>query len=737
MTAPSQYFSRRLGRLSIALAVVGATIIVVLGWWAADRIDSTALQRQTQFISLGIIEIEERTALEQDGSAIWDEAVENVRTNNGEWLAENAVEWVSSFFSHDRVYILDPQDRPMRGASQGELLDPDAYLRDKAAVEPIVAELRAQMAKASTGMADSTAAITGLGVLDRRVVAGGEVGIVSARPIVPSSGKVTQAPGSEYLHVSIRLLDADLSATIAEHYSIEALSFESSAPPSAGLASAPLLDRSGRILGFFTWRAYRPAQQLLLDTAPGIGAAGIAGALIVLLLVRSLGRTSAKLERSEAHARYLAFHDSLTKIPNRALFEDRLERALASRRLNGRRLALHFIDLDRFKHVNDSLGHAAGDELVRLAAERLGTLVSEVDTVARIGGDEFAIIQVDTTSVEQVLNLAGRIVAAIAEPFDVSGHEALIGASVGIALAEEPDLAPEDLMRRADVALYEAKAEGRGRYHVFGGDLDLAVRERRALEVDLRAAINDGTGLELVYQPIFRAGGSKVAGVEALVRWNNPTRGRLSPAMFIGLAEERGLIDQLGMWVLREACRFARSSPDLPWVAVNVSPLQFRDERFVERVMAVLSETELSPYRLEIEITEGLLLQNSPKVQETLRLLRATGIRVALDDFGTGYSSISYLRTYGVDKLKIDQSYVAKLGRDLQIDHIVRCIIDLARAMHMQVTAEGVETEEQKEILVGMHCDQLQGYLLSRPLTAEATAQLMASKTLSRERMAS
>ena len=234
-------------------------------------------------------------------------------------------------------------------------------------------------------------------------------------------------------------------------------------------------------------------------------------------------------------------------------------------------------------------------------------------------------------------------------------------------------------------------------------------------------------GLELVYQPIFDARGGSVAGAEALVRWEHPSRGRLSPDTFIGLAEERGLIDQLGMWVLHKACEYAVSS-SIPWVAVNVSPLQFRDEKFAERVFAVLQATGLPARRLEIEITEGLLLQNSPVTQATLMRLRATGIRVALDDFGTGYSSISYLRTHGIDKLKIDQSYTAQLGKDAEIDSIVRSIIDLGRAMHMAVTAEGVETPEQQAILQSIGCDQLQGYLLSRPLPPAGLDDILAAR---------
>jgi diguanylate cyclase (GGDEF)-like protein len=404
-----------------------------------------------------------------------------------------------------------------------------------------------------------------------------------------------------------------------------------------------------------------------------------------------------------------------------------LDQALANMRRGGSKIALHFIDLDRFKHVNDTLGHPSGDELIRQAALRLTSLVDEVDTVARLGGDEFAIVQFDAKDSTEAIALSQRIIDAFAVPFDLSGSQANVGASVGVIVTSDAGVRAEELMRQADIALYGAKDSGRGRYQLFAGELDEAVRERRALEADLRHALATETGLSLVYQPIFQIGASTIAGAEALIRWDHPVLGRLSPATFIGLAEERGLIDQLGLWILRKACMFAIST-DLPWVAVNVSPLQFRDENFAQKVFAVLQETGLAAKRLEIEITEGLLLQNSPLIQSTLRLLRAKGIRVALDDFGTGYSSISYLRTHGIDKLKIDQSFTSQLGKDVEIESIVRSIVDLGRAMHMIVTAEGVETKEQQTMLEHIGCHQLQGYLLARPQPPEQLVALLASQ---------
>ncbi|HEY9012578.1 MAG TPA: bifunctional diguanylate cyclase/phosphodiesterase [Devosia sp.] len=715
--------SRQVSFISATIALLIVTMVGLFGWWAAERIDARSIDSQRRSVNSGVTELGERVVVEQDSSAVWDDAVINLRERNDPWLAENLAEWVSSYFGHDKVYLLDPDDRVIRAVANGERVPDEAYEGDRTAIDPLVRELRRQMAQASKGLADSTKAISGLGVLDRVALDHGQVGIVSVRPVIPGTPLVHQAPGEEYLHVSIRLLDADVSERLAKRFDLDGLVFERAKSPGSDHVSTPVLSESGRIMGFYTWWPYRPAVQLLRETAPAtVGAAVLVG-LVVFALMRRLRRTSAQLEVSERRAKYLAFHDALAAIPNRALFEDRLERALASRRRTRAPLVLHFIDVDRFKHVNDTLGHAAGDELIRQTAQRLRVLVSDADTVARIGGDEFAILQVDVRDVEEALQLSARIVEELGRPFELDGHCAQVGASVGLAMADGPDINAEDLMRHADLALYEAKANGRGRYQLFAGELDTAVKERRALELELRTALVDGTGLELVYQPIFDTHGAELLGAEALVRWTSPTRGRLAPDMFISLAEERGLIDQLGLWVLRNACAYA-SSASVPWVAVNVSPIQFRGEHFADQVLEVLRETGLPAARLELEITEGLLLQNAPNVQQALRKLRAAGLRIALDDFGTGYSSISYLRTYGVDKLKIDRSYIGQLGQDAEVDHIVRCIIELARAMNMKVTAEGVETERQQILLHHMACDQLQGYLLSRPVTAELLEEI-------------
>ncbi|MFD2647660.1 putative bifunctional diguanylate cyclase/phosphodiesterase [Devosia albogilva] len=706
-----------------ALAMLLLVAVAAFGWWAASRIDDEAIAHETRAIRNGIAEVVDRIPTDQETVTVWDDAVLQVRVGDPVWIDDNLTAWVSDYYGHDYVFLLGADDQPLRAAAGGEAVGPEVFA-SFAALAPLVSDLRARMAETSEGLADSTAAVTGLGASDFILLDDGRVAAASVRPVIPSTDRVSQAPGSEAIHISVRLLDQDLLAEIADRYDIHDLTFEAGATTIADRAAIPVSNSAGRILGVLAWEPREPAFQLIRDTAPVMLGSVVMAGLGLLLLLGRLRSTSNQLETTQARASFLAFHDPLTGIPNRALFEDRLEQALANARRTGSSLAVHYIDLDHFKHVNDTLGHPAGDQLIRQAARRLCDLVEEVDTVARLGGDEFAVIQFETTHPEAE-EMSQRIVAALEEPFELDGHTARCGGSVGVVVTDASQ-SPEEILRQADIALYEAKGNGRGRAQLFAGELGDAVRERRMLELDLRMALLNDTGLELVYQPIFEASTGEMAGAEALVRWEHATRGRMSPATFIPLAEERGLIDMLGFWVMRQACAYAVAT-GLPWVAVNVSPVQFRDERFAERVFEILAETGLKPKRLELEITEGLLLQNSPMVQETLRHLRASGIRVALDDFGTGYSSISYLRNHGVDKLKIDQSFTAQLGKDAEIESIMRSIIDLGRAMHMKVTAEGVETEQQQQMLQEMGCNQLQGYLLSRPLTSERLAEQFAA----------
>ena len=420
--------------------------------------------------------------------------------------------------------------------------------------------------------------------------------------------------------------------------------------------------------------------------------------------------------QTEAHVHFLAYHDSLTGLANRAQFERDLSE-LTDRAALGTPATLVLIDLDRFKHINDTLGHVAGDDLLRQLANRLFQLIGPAGTLARLGGDEFAIL-LSGPAAGAAESICAAIQLQFGQPFRLFDDPAFITASFGIA-PWQPGSDAFSMLREADIALYEAKARGRARWQVFAAPMAETVEEKRRIEQDLRRALTGGGELTLEYQPIFAADSRSVVGAEALVRWQHPERGRLSPDIFIGVAEERGLIEKLGEWVFEEACRTLAQSP-IPWIAVNVSPVELRSRRFVDRVIEQLSARQIDPHRLQLEITEGVLLDTSEATEAGLARLRDAGIRLALDDFGTGYSSLNYLRRYNVDKLKIDRSFVGQLGESGDAEVIVRTIIDLARSLNMKVTAEGVATEQQRDYLMARGCHELQGFLLSEPLPLDA-----------------
>jgi len=419
-------------------------------------------------------------------------------------------------------------------------------------------------------------------------------------------------------------------------------------------------------------------------------------------------------ERAQQQISHMARHDALTNLPNRTLFRERLERALHLGK-RGDQLAVYCLDLDHFKEINDSLGHPVGDALLREVARRLSECVTDDDTVARLGGDEFAIVQFcqgcdpSTSSA-----LASRLVERIAEPYDLAGHQLVIGVSIGVSLSPDDGNNPDQLLKNADLALYRAKADGRGTYRFFEAGMDARAQARRMLELDLRAALRRQE-FEIHYQPIVDIAGDRTVAFEALVRWNHPERGRIAPNNFIPLAEETGLILPLGEWVLRHACAEAAGWSDPVMVAVNLSPLQFKNPNLTATVMGALKASGLPASRLELEITESVLLQNSEATLEVLHELRAQGVRISLDDFGTGYSSLSYLRSFPFDKIKIDRSFVQELASRDDSMAIVRAVTGLGRSLGIVTTAEGVETEEQLDLLRREGCTQAQGYLFSPP----------------------
>lgn len=459
---------------------------------------------------------------------------------------------------------------------------------------------------------------------------------------------------------------------------------------------------------------------------------GIAAILILVgvILILLLNRHNRLLGDAHEELHVLAHQDALTGLPNRVVLRNQLEQALASKRPNGRTIAVSYLDLDHFKDVNDSFGHETGDELLKAVAERLQDCIPAVEgqvrnLISRFGGDEFAILQTGIRRPDESAALASRIVEALREPFSVNGQEIFIGTSIGIALAQGP-VTSSQILKHADMALYHAKADGRGTFRFFELDMDAQLQARRALEVDLRKAMGAGE-FELFYQPQINIKANEIGGYEALLRWRHPERGLVSPAEFIPVMEDTGLISPLGDWIIEQACKDAATWPRNIRVAVNLSPVQFRSRGVMQSVGRALAASGLAPERLELEITESVLLQDTEMTVSMLHQLRSLGVRIAMDDFGTGYSSLSYLRRFPFDKIKIDQSFVREMSQRADCLAIVQSVANLGASLGMPTVAEGIETEDQLRQVQSAGCTDAQGYYFGRPRPARDLVHTLAA----------
>ena len=525
--------------------------------------------------------------------------------------------------------------------------------------------------------------------------------------------------------VAVKFIDAEFLADIASRLQLPNLRiFKADAAPSTDHIHA-IADNYGQTIARLAWTPKQPGAEIVHNVVPFIAVALAGFALLAAFVLRYMRRTAAAIAAGESRLRHLAMHDPLCGLPNRIFFGERLEAVIDEVQAGSSPAAVFYIDLDHFKDVNDTLGHPVGDELICNVTLRLSRTLRGGDLVARLGGDEFAVISSIGDDSEKMMMIAQRIIAALCAPYSIGGQNIVIGASIGIAVIDRNCAGAADILRYADMALYRAKNEGRNRACIYDAAMDADLSSRKLLEGDLREAIEHDR-LQLLYQPIVNKSGETVVGVEALCRWTHPIRGEIAPAEFIAAAEHSGLIIELGAWVLRRACTDGKAWPGLT-VSVNVSPMQFRRSDFVEVVERTLAETAFDPARLELELTESVLIGNVDTAEAGMLRLKALGVRLALDDFGTGYSSLLYLRRLPFDKLKIDRSFVLAIEKAADAASIVHAVVSLGRGLGMKVTAEGVETADQQLFLRAAGVHFMQGYRFGKAVSAaEISARLRA-----------
>jgi diguanylate cyclase len=706
----------------VAVAIVCVVVAVLT---SAQRADEVSFNREQQLIHQAIADHGARVLRQVESVAATPRATIAIRLNyETPWIQRHVGGWLQTYFGHDVEVVVDGSDQTQftqfRTPAGAPSIDPGGdlaasldLLRGRlSALPPGTLDVVANQDPHRPGR--STAFIQRFH---------GRPAIVAAVAVGADADLSAGNQGAPIVF-SVKYIDEDMLREIGNDLQLSGLHEIDPAAPSGGNL-IELADAQGAPIARFTWKPTTPGRQVVISVAPFIAVALGGFALLVALVMRYMRRTTAAIAAGESQLRHLAMHDPVCGLPNRIYFGERLETVISDVRGGGATAAIFYIDLDHFKDVNDTLGHHIGDELILNVTQRLSRILRGNDLVARLGGDEFAIITSCASDSYSLQAIAGRIISAVCAPYSISGHNIIIGASIGIAVIDRRARDAADILRYADMALYRAKNEGRNRACIYDAAMDADLSNRKLLEGDLLHAIQTDS-LRAAYQPIVNASGEVVVGVEALARWTHPSIGEIPPSEFIPIAEHSGLIIELGEWMLRRACLDGASWPGL-MVAVNVSPLQFRRSDFVELVERILKETEFDASRLELELTESTLLGNLETAELSMLRLKAIGVRFALDDFGTGYSSLLYLRRFPFDKLKIDSSFVRAIEKAPDAAAIVHAVVSLGRGLGMKVTAEGVENAEQHLFLRAAGVHSMQGYRFGRPGPAADITTRLAS----------
>ena len=736
-TEDRQYTSWDRARLSVVVPIgvivaVAIVCIVVAVLSSAKRADEVAIEHETQLFSTALNNYGAGVLREVESVASSEAAVRNIRVRfDSAWVHERVGIWLETFFQHDYIFVFDSENKPIYSAAGRSAAETAWVYSAKPELAPLLGYMRGREPGLPNSIhlnrvAPVDGAARAQAAVIRRVL--GRPAIIAAVAIRPSDNNPEFTDGAPIV-ASVKFIDNAVLSGIATQLRLVNLRALEGGEVPAGDFAFQLNSPGGEKIARFAWTPKQPGAEIVNSVIPFIAVALAGFALLAAFVLRYMRRTAVAIAAGESRLRHLAMHDPLCGLPNRIFFGERLEAVIEEVRKGSTPAAVFYIDLDHFKDVNDTLGHPVGDELIRNVTLRLSRTLRGGDLVARLGGDEFAVISSVGDDSAKMMALAQRMIAALCAPYSIGGQNIVIGASIGIAIIGRDCAGSADIMRYADMALYRAKNEGRNRGCIYDAAMDADLSSRKLLEADLREAIENDK-LEVLYQPIVSKSGEQMVGVEALCRWTHPIRGEIPPVEFIAAAEHSGLIIELGAWVLRRACLDGMAWPGLT-VAVNVSPLQFRRTDFADIVERTLAETKFDPERLELELTESVLLGNVDTAEAGMLRLKALGVRLALDDFGTGYSSLLYLRRFPFDKLKIDRSFVLSIETASDAAAIVHAVVSLGRGLGMKVTAEGVETADQQLFLRAAGVHFMQGYRFGKAMpAAEITARVLANEPI-------
>lgn len=726
------------GRIANAIIIPMVVVVTIsvagifgLMHWSARLSDKTAVQSQHKLID-GALQLTKNYLVKlQNGVVIWDEAYHKVNENDPDqgWIYDNIMHWLFQNHGFTKSILVDSDMELTTVYAQNhtsQWMTPELFDDLKPAIAKVRARYITSFKITPSGLysfipqsSDARRSIAETGI----VSLGGEPYLFSAAAVMPQIQSISDQRQPPSVLVSMVPLRGEKLQDISEMSRLDGFVLTNLQNSRDGVGRYQLRSPLGEDVGLIAWQTSQPGTQMMRRINPFLALAAFMIAAVVILVTLFTRQMTRRLGRSEAKAVHASRHDALSGLPNRARFHALLTDILEDSTARGTNTAIVYIDLDHFKDINDTLGHSAGDKVIVAVAQRLRRVIPETGIVARISGDEFAMVIKDCEDDVWLEYILDQVQDEIGRPIMIGRRELFASLSMGAAVAPRDGNDPDELLRKADIALYDAKANGRNRRSFFEPNMEHHVQSKDRMSRDLRLALKNDE-LDLAYQPQTDTSAKRIVSVEALARWTKEDGTVVAPSQFIPVAEETGLINDLGIWVLNKACAKAHEWPGIV-VSVNVSPNQFKHPRFVEKVMAILAANNLPPQRLEIEVTESVFAGRNDSVLKALRRLKNLGVKVALDDFGSGYSSLSYLRRFPFDTLKIDRDFVSDMNGNAEAEAILVSIIQLGKALGMTIVAEGIETLEQIRFLQAHDCHRMQGYFISKPLHEAALTRFL------------